>query len=322
MFPDWQKRSNPKSNVDDAAKVPYMNEQNPSSGANLETNLVEVKPDTYPKTERSEDNVEVPVTETLPQTQPPQQTPSVGETANNPTEERAEMVDDVVETGADKVAKVVDDNGDASRDRPQDLPITQNPEEIEKDTITEAVGETQEPVGSTEAEEANPIVEQVGADPLESSTTGTTQPQLASLSTTLESSILTSSIVSTQPRERRESQPSLLPPASPSSPMEPPILPFTAFSLPTSPSHTASTLTFSPITPAPSILHPPAPPLATPRPQMAPPAPAPLPPLLPSSSSLQHAPSTAFSLPTLPPAPSHILPSSSPSKDEGGVETV
>merc|ERR1719239_1212839 len=185
LFPDWQKRSNPKSNVDGAAKVPYMNEQNPSSGANLETNPAEVKPDTYPKTERSEDNVEVPVTETLPQTQPPQQTPSVGETANNPTEERAEMVDDVVETGADKVAKVVDDNGDASRDRPQDLPITQNPEEIEKDTITEAVGETQEPVGSTEAEEANPIVEQVGADPLESSTTGTTQPQLAFLSTTL-----------------------------------------------------------------------------------------------------------------------------------------
>merc|ERR1719193_1141156 len=55
---------------------------------------------------------------------------------------------------------------------------------------------------------------------------------------------------------------------------------------------------------------------------MAPPAPAPLPPLLPSSSSFQHAPSTAFSLPTLPPAPSHILPPSSPLKDEAGVETV
>jgi hypothetical protein len=54
---------------------------------------------------------------------------------------------------------------------------------------------------------------------------------------------------------------------------------------------------------------------------MAPPAPLPLPPLLPSSS-LQHAPSTAFSLPILPPAPSNILPPSSPTKDEAGVETV
>jgi len=245
-------------------------------------------------------------TEKLPQ--------ELGETVSNTANEGVETVDDDVETEADKAAKQVDDDGDASRDKPQDLQIP-------------VVGkDSEEGVGSMgEAGEGK----QVGADAKESSTE-TTQPQLASLSTTLESSILTSSIVSTQPREisivptqlpreRRESQPSLLPPASPSSPMEPPILPFTAFSLPTSPSHTAS---FSPITPAPSILHPPAPPLATPRPQMAPPAPAPLPSLLPSSSSLQHAPSTAFSLPTLPPAPSNILPPSSPSKDEGGVETV
>ena len=296
LFPDWQKRSDPKPNGDDAAKVSDTQDQNLS-----ETNPVEVKPDINSEADQgcaSERNVEASVTEKSPQ--------ELGETASNTANEGVETVDDVVDTEADKIAKQVDvDNGEASRDKPLDI------------CVIPVVGkDSEEAVGSLE--EAGEANKQVGADAKESS-----QPQLASLSTTLETSILTSSIVSTQlPRERRESQPSLLPPASPSSPMEPPILPFTAFSLPTSPSHTASTLTFSPITPAPSILHPPAPPLATPRPQMAPPAPAPLPSLLPSSSSLQHAPSTAFSLPTLPPAPSNILPPSSPSKDEGGVETV
>jgi len=314
LFPDWQKRSNPKSNGDDAAKVSDTQDQNLS-----ETNPVEVKPDINSEADQgcaSERNVEASVTEKSPQ--------ELGETASNTANEGVETVDDVVDTEADKIAKQVDvDNGEASRDKPLDICVIPV---VGKDS-EEAVGSMEEAVGSME--EAGDANKQVGADAKESS-----QPQLASLSTTLETSILTSSIVSTQlsrdisivptqqPRERRESQPSLLPPASPSSPMEPPILPFTAFSLPTSPSHTASTLTFSPITPAPSILHPPAPPLATPRPQMAPPAPAPLPSLLPSSSSLQHAPSTAFSLPTLPPAPSNILPPSSPSKDEGGVETV
>ena len=265
----------------------------------------------------SEGNVELQVTEKLPDPEPPLMTPSACEpeekckAANNPTDEGGVVADGVVEAEADKVVEVEAGDGEVSNDGHQTLPVMGIP--VTKDTGD--VGDIQEPEETTE------IVEQVGD--AEESSIGMSHPQLAALSTTLESSILTSSIVSTQPRERHPSLPgpSLLPPASPSSPIEPPILPFTAFSLPTSPSHTASTLTFSPITPAPSILHPPAPPLATPRPQMAPPAPAPLPPLLPSSS-LQHAPSTAFSLPTLPPAPSNILPPSSPTKDEAGVETV
>ena len=313
LFPDWQKRSSLKSTSE--VVKDDIEDQNPPVGANdkpadTETDPnVEVKLDSNSKADLEcgpEGNVvELPVTETLPDPEPSLVTPSLGEkTANNPTDEGGENGNDVVDTEVIEVEVV----GDGAASNVMDILVKKD---------TETAGDTQEPG------EAKQVVEQVG-DAEESSCTEISHPQMAALSTTLESSILTSSIVSTQPRERHPSLPgpSLLPPASPSSPMEPPILPFTAFSLPTSPSHTASTLTFSPITPAPSILHPPAPPLATPRPQMAPPAPAPLPPLLPSSSSLQHAPSTAFSLPTLPPAPSNILPPSSPSKDEAGVETV
>ena len=313
LFPDWQKRSSLKSTSE--VVKDDIEDQNPPVGANdkpadTETDPnVEVKLDSNSKADLEcgpEGNVvELPATETLPDPEPSLVTPSLGEkTANNPTDEGGEIGNDVVDTEVIEVEVV----GDGAASNVMDIPVKED---------TETAGDTQEPG------EAKQVVEQVG-DAEESSCTEISHPQMAALSTTLESSILTSSIVSTQPRERHPSLPgpSLLPPASPSSPMEPPILPFTAFSLPTSPSHTASTLTFCPITPAPSILHPPAPPLATPRPQMAPPAPAPLPPLLPSSSSLQHAPSTAFSLPTLPPAPSNILPPSSPSKDEAGVETV
>ena len=336
MFPDWRKRSNPKSNSEAVAgstgsDIKDQNHLGLSDQPSVDVNHgsdpcveTEVKPDLNPdpKCGSEGDVVELPVMEKIPD-------PSLGDlgeesnTVISPTtNEPGESVVDVVTTEADEVVDVeaVDDgetDQHASTDDPQKPPVV---DDVEKND-TEAGEDTRVAFGSREALESKAMVEQVGpSEGIPTAMGGMSHPQLASLSTTLESSIFTSSIVSTQPRERHPSLPgpALLPPASPSSPMEPPVLPFTAFSLPTSPSHSAS---FSPITPAPSILHPPAPPLATPRPQMAPPGPAPLPPLL-SSSSLQHAPSAAFSLPTLPPAPSNILPPSSPSKDEDGVETV
>merc|ERR1719222_1199143 len=248
LFPDWQKRSSSKSNGED----PDLKNQNSSLVTNFVSDKkVEVHPD--PNSEAalecgSEGNVEFPVTEKLPDPEPPLDTPSVCEheekcmSANNPTDDGGEVVVGVVEAEADKVLEVEAGAVEVSNDGQQSLPSMGIP-------ITEEtgdVGDIQEP------EETIEIIEQVCDGQ--------------------ESSILTSSIVSTQPRERHPSLPgpSLLPPASPSSPIEPPILPFTAFSLPTSPSHTASTLTFSPITPAPSILHPPAPPLATPSPSASP----------------------------------------------------
>lgn len=211
------------------------------------------------------------------------------------------------------------------QDNPSKLPVEEDV--AKEDTlISVAIQGDEESSKIIELEGEGEQQQQVREVIAEESSAKKSHPQMiASLSTTLEKTILTSSIVTTQHLKERHPSlpgPSLLPPTSPSSPMEPPTLPFTAFSLPTSPSHTASTLTFSPITPAPSILHPPAPPLAAPRPLMAPAAPSPLPPLLPTSSSFNQAPSTAFSLPTLPPAPSNILPPSSPLKGEDGVETV
>merc|ERR1712098_134652 len=64
--------------------------------------------------------------------------------------------------------------------------------------------------------------------------------------------------------------------ACPVSPVDPPVRPFTAFSLPTSPSHTSipANSMFTPITPAPiPVLSPASTPLAAPRPLLANPAP-------------------------------------------------
>merc|ERR1719317_1017312 len=84
----------------------------------------------------------------------------------------------------------------------------------------------------------------------------TPTPVLASLTTTAPpSSILSNYFISSAPRERNPSlpDPGPLPSPIPVSPLDPPTMPFTAFSLPTSPSHAPSSL-FSPITPAPPIL--------------------------------------------------------------------
>ena len=82
-------------------------------------------------------------------------------------------------------------------------------------------------------------------------------------------------VVSNQPI--RGSLTSLPGAAPPQSPMDPPVKPFTAFSLPTSPSHVPSPSMFTPITPAPvQVSPPPSLPLVTPRPLL--PAHAPLPP--------------------------------------------
>jgi len=104
-----------------------------------------------------------------------------------------------------------------------------------------------------------------------SSTTATeTTPVLASLTTSVPPSSLVNyfgPMVPNQPiRERNPSLPDQMPVTSdmPISPIDPPVMPFTAFSLPTSPAHT-STL-FSPITPAPPILIAPAAPVVSPRP--------------------------------------------------------
>jgi len=97
----------------------------------------------------------------------------------------------------------------------------------------------------------------------------TPTPVLASLTTTAPpSSILQNYFISSQvPRERNPSlpDPGPLPLPAPVSPLDPPTMPFTAFSLPTSPSHAPSSL-FSPITPAPPILTTPSAPVAVPRP--------------------------------------------------------
>merc|ERR1719471_2055590 len=195
--------------------------------------------------------------------------------------------------------------GDGGSAEVEMVPIQENPSKLpveedvaKEDTLTSVAIQGDEESSKTIELEGEVDQQQVCEVKTESSAKKSHPQMIASLSTTLEKTILTSSIVTTQHLKERHPSlpgPSLLPPTSPSSPMEPPTLPFTAFSLPTSPSHTASTLTFSPITPAPSILHPPAPPLAAPRPLMAPAAPSPLPPLLPTSSSFNQAPSTAFS---------------------------
>jgi len=96
-------------------------------------------------------------------------------------------------------------------------------------------------------------------------------PLIASLTTTAPpSSMITNYFISSQPaRERNPSLPDPTPTGTvsppPVSPMDPPTMPFTAFSLPTSPSHAPSSL-FSPITPAPPILTTPSAPMAVPRP--------------------------------------------------------
>jgi len=96
-------------------------------------------------------------------------------------------------------------------------------------------------------------------------------PVIASLTTTAPpSSMLSNYFLSTQVgRERNPSLPDTAQSGtispSPVSPMDPPTLPFTAFSLPTSPSHAPSSL-FSPITPAPPLLTTPSAPVAVPRP--------------------------------------------------------
>jgi len=101
-------------------------------------------------------------------------------------------------------------------------------------------------------------------------------PLIASLTTTAPpSSMITNYFISSQPaRERNPSLPdptgTVSPP--PVSPMDPPTMPFTAFSLPTSPSHAPSSL-FSPITPAPPILTTPSAPMAVPRPLLPTPNP-------------------------------------------------
>jgi len=77
------------------------------------------------------------------------------------------------------------------------------------------------------------------------------------------------SAISSQPtRERNTSLPDPFSSIQnvPVSPLDTPTLPSTAFSLPTSPSHAASL--FSPITPAPTLLATPAPPLALPTPRL------------------------------------------------------
>ena len=327
LFPGWHNRSNPKpvssENVQNQNAIPPPLD-NPEN-----TIPSEPKADAAPQADHQsggESSVELATPSgLLPNSAPLPETPVVDdqrdENGSICTGEGEEIAN-VEGTGGDEGSAVVEMV--PIQDNPSKLPVE---EDVAKDyTLTGVAIQGDEESSNTIELEGEVDQQQVGEVRAEESSAKKSHPQMiASLSTTLEKTILTSSIVTTQhPKERHPSLPgpSLLPPTSPSSPMEPPTLPFTAFSLPTSPSHTASTLTFSPITPAPSILHPPAPPLAAPRPLMAPAAPSPLPPLLPTSSSFNQAPSTAFSLPTLPPAPSNILPPSSPLKGEDGVETV
>jgi len=327
LFPDWQNRSNPKP-----VSSENVQNQNASPALDKPENTIpsEPKADAAPQAEPQsggESNVELA-------------TPSGLLHESAPLPETPVLVDQRDETGSirtgegEEIANAEGAGGDEGSAVVEMVPIQDNPSKIpveeevaKEDTlISVAIQEDEETSKTVEVQGEVEQQQQVGEVRAEESSAKKSYPQMiASLSTTLEKTILTSSIVTTQHLKERHPSlpgPSLLPPTSPSSPMEPPTLPFTAFSLPTSPSHTASTLTFSPITPAPSILHPPAPPLAAPRPLMAPAAPSPLPPLLPTSSSFNQAPSTAFSLPTLPPAPSNILPPSSPLKGEDGVETV
>jgi len=326
LFPDWQNRSNPKpvssENVQNQNAIP------PPLDNSENTIPSEPKADAAPQADHQsggESNVELATPSgSLPYSAPLLEAPTV-------VDQRDETGS--IYTGEGEETTNVEGVGDEGSTVVEMVPIQDNPpkplveEDVAKeDTLTSVAVQGDEESSKTSELQGEVEQQQVGEVRAEESSTKKSHPQMiASLSTTLEKTILTSSTVTTQHLKERHPSlpgPSLLPPTSPSSPMEPPTLPFTAFSLPTSPSHTASTLTFSPITPAPSILHPPAPPLAAPRPLMAPAAPSPLPPLLPTSSSFNQAPSTAFSLPTLPPAPSNILPPSSPLKGEDGVETV
>jgi len=106
----------------------------------------------------------------------------------------------------------------------------------------------------------------------------------------------------------------------PISPIDPPVMPFTAFSLPTSPAHT-STL-FSPITPAPPILIAPAAPVVSPRPLLlaqhmgANPSPSGLSPLNSNPLVQQVGDGTAFTSPQIVASPVSI------SDPSGHVDTV
>eukprot|EP00090_Calanus_glacialis_P001547 TRINITY_DN11122_c0_g1_i1.p1 TRINITY_DN11122_c0_g1~~TRINITY_DN11122_c0_g1_i1.p1 ORF type:complete len:1921 (+),score=712.97 TRINITY_DN11122_c0_g1_i1:73-5835(+) len=158
-------------------------------------------------------------------------------------------------------------------------------------------------------------------------------PVLGSLTTTAPPSSMFSnyfgSIISSQPvRARNPSLPdptltSSMPPP-PTSPMEPPTLPFTAFSLPTTPSHAPSSL-FSPITPAPPILTTPSAPVATPRPLLPTPQPGVATPSAPKHSNPllpQLGDSTAFTTPLLPPLPQVVPSPQQPAEGQGQVDTV
>ena len=106
----------------------------------------------------------------------------------------------------------------------------------------------------------------------------------------------------------------------PISPIDPPVMPFTAFSLPTSPAHT-STL-FSPITPAPPILVAPAAPVVSPRPllpaqhMVANPSPSGPSPLHSNPLVQQIGDGTAFTSPQMVASPVSI------SETSGQVDTV
>jgi len=143
---------------------------------------------------------------------------------------------------------------------------TVNANVVETATVeTVEVLKSEEPAIVTPASVAMSSIPSVTATVI-SCTTPT--PVLASLTTTAPpSSMLSNYFISSAPRERNPSlpDPGPLPSPIPVSPLDPPTMPFTAFSLPTSPSHAPSSL-FSPITPAPPILTTPSAPVAVPRP--------------------------------------------------------
>merc|ERR1719471_524551 len=111
-------------------------------------------------------------------------------------------------------------------DNPSKLPVEEDV--AQEDTLTSVAIQGDEESSKTIEVQGEVDQQQVGDVGTEESSAKKSHPQMiASLSTTLEKTILTSSIVTTQQLKERHPSlpgPSLLPPTSPSSPMEPPPL--------------------------------------------------------------------------------------------------